>query len=168
MKLKLLILTVATFIAMQAVFAQSIEKQITVIRAEVTAINQAAKGYKKTVKDVEGISLEGTEATYFTSGKGLRKVVAKSYGETFNAVTELYFQGEELIFVYRKFNRYDTQIGMNPPPKVVSVKESRLYFAGGKMIRFLDGKKSVKNTTKFWSDSESEVNALSKTLKEAF
>ena len=168
MKTKLLILTIATFIAAQTIFAQSIEKQVVSIRAEVTAINKAAKGYKKTVKDVEGISLEGTEATYFVSGKGLRKIVAKSFGETFNAVTELYYQGEELIFVYRKFNRYDTQIGMNPPPKVVSVKETRFYYSSGKLIKFLDGKKTIKNTTKFWSDSESEINALSKTLKEAF
>lgn len=168
MKTKLLILIIATFIGTNTIFAQSIEKDIAWIRAEVTAINKRAKGYTKTVKDVEGISLEGTEAAYFSSGKGLRKVTAKSYGETFNATTELYYSGEELIFVYRKFNRYDTQIGMTPPPKVVSVKESRFYFSGGKLIKFLDGKKSVKKTTKFWDDSENEIRDLSDKLKEAF
>lgn len=168
MKTKLLILAVTIFIGIQTVFAQNVEKQVAQIRAEVTAITKNAKNYQKTTKDVEGISLEGTEATYFVSGKGLKKITAKSYGETYNATTELYYQGEELIFVYRKFNRYDTQIGLEKPVKVVSVKESRFYFANGKMIKFLNGKISVKKTAKSWSDSESEINSLANTLKEAF
>jgi hypothetical protein len=164
MKMKLLILFAATVLSVQIVFSQT-ENQVAFIRNEVAAINKNAKNYSKTTKDVEGISLEGTEATYYGSGKGLKKIVAKSYGETYNATTELYYSGEELIFVYRKFKRYDTQIGMKPPPKVVSVKESRFYFSNGKVIKFLNGKKDVKNTTKFWLDSESEIVEMEKKLK---
>ncbi len=94
MKLKLLILTIATFIGVQTIFAQSVERQIIAIRAEVTAINKNAKSYKKTTKDVEGVSLEGTEATYFVSGKGLRKITAKIYGESFRAILELYYRAK--------------------------------------------------------------------------
>lgn len=116
----------------QNIFSESVEKQIKAIRSETKLINKSETSYKKTVKDIEGVSLEGTVATYFKSGKESRKIVAKSYGETFNSVTEFYFHREELIFVYRKFNRYDTQIGMNPPPKVVTIKETRFYFSGKK------------------------------------
>ncbi len=166
MKTKLLILAIATFITTQSVFAQT-ENQVTAIRNEVNLINKNAKVYTKTKKEVEDISLEGTEATYFVSGRGLKKITAKSYGETFNATTELYYSGEELIFIYRKFNHYDTQIGLKKAPKVVSVKESRFYFSGGRLIKFLNGKINVKKTTKFWSDSESEMRAMSNKLKEA-
>jgi hypothetical protein len=164
MKTKYLIFIIAIIFSSNITFAQT-AKQVTAIRKDVELINKNAKSYTKTTKDVEGISLEGTEATYFTSGKGLKKITAKSYGETYNATTELYYSGEQLIFVYRKFNRYDTQIGLAKPPKVTSVKESRFYFTNGKLIKFLDGKKDVKNTTKYWLDSESEMLQLAEKLK---
>lgn len=164
MKTKYLILFIAVIFNLNTVLAQT-AKQIATIRKEVNLINKNAKSYTKTTKDIEGISLEGTEADYFVSGKGIKKITAKSYGETYNAVSEFYYSGEELIFVYRKFNSYDTQIGMNPPPKVVSVKEYRFYFAGGKLIKFINGKKIVKNTTKFWADSESETIQVANKLK---
>jgi hypothetical protein len=167
MKTKYLIFIIAIIFGSQTAFAQT-AKQVTAIRKDVESINKNAKSYTKTTKDVEGISLEGTEANYFADGKVLKKITAKSYGETYNFVTELYYSGEQLIFVYRKFNSYDTQIGMNPPPKVVSVKESRFYFAGGKLIKFINGKKDVKNTTKFWVDSESETIQMANKLKEEY
>jgi hypothetical protein len=164
MKTKFLILIVAVIFTINNATAQS-AAQIASIRNEVNAINNNAKKYAKNTKSVEGISIEGTEATYFGSGKGLKKINAKSYGETYNMTTELYYSGEELIFVYRKINSYDTQIGMNPSPKVVSVKESRFYFSNGKLIKFLNGKKDVKNTTKLWIDSEAEIIELEQKLK---
>lgn len=167
MKTKLLILTIATFIVAQTISAQSVEKQITAIRAEVTAINKAVKGYKKTVKDVEGISLEGTEATYFTSGKGLRKITAKMYGETFRATGEYYFQGEDLIFAYEKMSRYNGSIGMENL-KVVKVEESRMYFSGGKMIRYLLGKKQIKLGSTEFTEREYSTGETSDALKAAF
>jgi hypothetical protein len=163
MKTKYLFFIIAIIFSSQIAFAQT-AKQVTVIRNEVNVINKQAKTYTKTSKLVEGISLEGTEAIYFGSGKGLKKISAVSYGETYNATTEFYYSGEELIFVYRKFNRYDTQIGMNPPPKVISTKESRFYFTNGKLIKFLEGKKNIKNSA-YWLDSESEVLEIAEKLK---
>jgi hypothetical protein len=90
MKTKLLILIVATLISVQIVFSQT-ENRVAFIRNEVNLINKQVKKYTKTTKNVEGISLEGTEAIYFASGKGLKKIVAKSYGETYKATTELYY-----------------------------------------------------------------------------
>jgi hypothetical protein len=167
MKTKYLLFIIAIIFSSQIAFAQT-AKQVTAIRKDVELINKKAKNYTKTTKDIEGISLEGTEANYFADDKKLKKISAKSYGETYNATTEFYYSGEQLIFVYRKFNRYDTQIGMNPPPKVVSVKESRFYFANGKIIKFISDKKDVKNTTKFWEDSASEMVQLAEKLREEY
>jgi hypothetical protein len=150
-----------------AAFAQT-AKQVAGIRAEVAAINKAAKGYKKKTKDVDGVSLEGTQATYFTSGKGLKKITAKLYGETFNASAELYYQGEEVIFIYFKMNKYDTQIGMDPPPKVVRVEEERYYFAGGELVRVLKGKKEIKATDEEYTEMKAGILELEKGLKEAY
>ena len=85
---------------------------------------------------VEGVSLEGTEATFYTSTAGLKKIHAEMAGETFYAKADFYYSDRgELTFIYFRENRYDTQIGMTPPPKVVRVEEKRLYFKGGKMIK---------------------------------
>lgn len=168
MKTKLLILIIATFIATQTVFTQSVEKQVSAIRAEVAAINKNAKGYTKKTKDVADISLEGTEATFFTSGRGLHKITAKMYGETFQATGEYYFQGEELIFAYEKMSRYNGQIGMSKPVKVVKVEEKRLYFSNGKLIKLLVGKISVKSGSQQWEESEKDTLDLVKTFKDAF
>ena len=54
------------------------------------------------------------------------------YGETFRATAELYYSGEELIFAYQRLQRYDTHIAMKPPPKVVKIIETRVYYSGAK------------------------------------
>jgi hypothetical protein len=124
-----------TLIWTNSAYAQT-EKEIVKIRTEVAAINKGASKYKKATKDVEGISLEGTEATYFYSGKTLKKTTAKMYGETYNSTGEFYYQNGELIFAFVKRNQYDTQIGLEKPPKVVRTEEQRFYFrSDGELIR---------------------------------
>jgi hypothetical protein len=167
MKIKYLILIAVTLFAFQTAFAQT-NKQITLIRNEVSLINKSAKKYSKTTEMVEGISLEGTEATYFSSGKGLKKIVAESLGETYKATTEFYYSGEELIFAFQKFYRYDTQIGMNPPPKVVSTQERRVYFSNEKLVKYFDGKLNIKSDKLQLIDVEKEFLEMSVKLKEAF
>jgi hypothetical protein len=154
-------------IFVSSIFAQT-DKQITAIRAEVAAINKAAAKYTKKTKNVEEISLEGTEATYFVSGKGLKKVVAKIYGETYNSTGEFYYSGEDLIFAFIKFNKYDTQIGMNPPPKVVRTEDQRFYFTGGDLIRLLLGKKELLPNDERYDELKNGTIDTSKKLKEAY
>jgi hypothetical protein len=168
MKNKILVMAVAIFFLLPNIFAQNIEKQIVTIRTKVAAINKAAKSYRKKTKDVENISLEGAEAVYYISGKSLKKVVAKMYGETYNATGEFYYSGEELIFAFVKFNKYDTQIGVKPPPKVVTVEEQRLYFAGGELIRMLVGKSELKVDSERYAELKDEIIGISKKLQEAY
>ena len=106
---KIFLLTFLTLIFGSAVFAQ-IDQDIKAIRAEVATINKSAAKYTKKTRNVDGISLEGTEATYYVSGKGLKKISAKMYGETYNATVEIYYSGEEMIFAFMR--------GANIPEKL--------------------------------------------------
>lgn len=166
MKTKTFILIIVAFVSIQTSFAQT-EKQITAIRAEVTAINKNEKSYKKTTKDVEGISLEGTEATFYVSGKGLKKIVAKMYGETYRATIEFYYQGEDLIFAFKKTEKYNGSIGMKNL-KVASITEERLYFSDAKMIRYLLGKKNIKSDSVEFDETAYSMVEISDRLKAAY
>jgi hypothetical protein len=67
---------------------------------------------------------------------GLRKLVAKVYGEIGQAREEYYFWDDRLFFVLRVKLRYDKPFG-----KVVSKPEERFYFADDALIRWLDPRK---------------------------
>jgi hypothetical protein len=142
-----------------------VEKEIATIRADVNLINKNASRYDKKTKRFDDLSLEGSEATYFLSGRGLKKIVAKMYGETYRSTAELYYSGDELIFVFQRVERYDTQVGMNPPPKVARVEETRLYRSGGKTIRILSGKRQLKPGDIKFTEAEYQLYELSDELK---
>ncbi|MGI9055980.1 MAG: hypothetical protein ACR2F2_09290 [Pyrinomonadaceae bacterium] len=145
-----------------------VQKRVGQIRVEVNAINKDAGKYKKTTKSVEEISLEGTEATYFHSGKDLKKITAKMYGETYNATAELYYKNGELLFAFVKRNQYDTQIGMDTPPKVTGSEEQRFYFrSDGELIRLLVGKKELKSGDERYTDLKDEIINISGKLKDS-
>lgn len=167
MKIKLLIFTAAIFLVFPTVFAQG-AKEILSIAKQVNTINKNLKKYTKKKKDVDDISLEGTAATYYVSGKGLMKISAKMYGETYNAVGEFYYQGEEMIFAFLKLNKYDTQIGLEKPVKVVKVEEKRLYFSGGELIKLLIGKKQIRSSDERFAESKEEIVELANKLKAAY
>ena len=163
---KLLFLAVLVSAGSSGVIAQT-EKQITAIRADVKLIDKSSSKYTKKEKDVDDISLEGARATYFLSGKGLKKVVAKIYGETFRATAEIYYSGEEMIFAFQRLEKYDTHIATNPPPKVVKVIESRVYFSAGKAIRVIEDKKTYAPGDSEFRAVEEAINDLSPKLKAA-
>ena len=148
-------------------FAQT-GRQITAIRAEVAAINKSVKSYKKKVKDVDGVSLEGTQATYYTSNKGLKKITARMYGETFRATGELYYRGGELIFMYVRTNRYNGNIAMKPFPKIARVEEERYYFAGGELVRIVSGKRELKTSDERYAELKDSAMDISKSLRDAY
>ena len=167
MKAKIFILVVALLLGFESAPAQS-KKEIALIAKQVNTINKNLKKYTKKKKDVDDISLEGTEATYYVSGRGLMKISAKMYGETYNAVGEFYYQGEEMIFAFLRLNKYDTQIGLEKPVKVVKVEEKRLYFSGGKLIKLLIGKKQIQAGEEGFEESEDEIIGIEQSLKAAY
>jgi hypothetical protein len=64
-------------------------------------------------------------------------------------------------------NKYDTQIGMTPPPKVVRVEEERYYFSDGELIRLLAGKTEIKPGDEKYNEMKDGIMELEKGLKEA-
>lgn len=159
----------AVFVSITAgsAFGQT-EKSIAAIRHEVASINKNASKYDKKTLSVEGLSLEGSQATYFISGRGLKKITAKIYGETYRSTAELFYQGEDLIFAYRKLERYNTHIAADPPPKVSKVVETRVYFADSAAIRVLEGQRKLKKDDVFFNEAEMEIVELSDALKAAW
>lgn len=167
MKIKFSILPIVLLFSFQTIFAQT-EKRIAAIRAEVAAIEKGAAKYTKKTKNLEDISLEGTEATYLSSGGNLMKIASKMYGETFNSTGEFYYRDGQLIFAFLKHNKYDTQIGMDKPPKVVRSEEQRFYFANGKLIRLLVGKKELKSSDERYAELKDDIVDNSSKLKGSF
>lgn len=162
--IRTVIISLSVIVAGITAYGQT-EKQIAAIRADVNLINKSVAKYTTTKRDVADVSLEGAEATYYLSGKGLKKIVAKMYGETFRATAEIYFSGEEAIFAFQRLQKYDTHIAMTPPPKVVKVIESRVYLSGGKAIRVIEDKKIHAVTDSEFRAAEEAMNDLIAKLK---
>ncbi len=142
------------------------DKDVAIIRSDVLRTSKLLSTFKKTMKFVDDVSLEGTEATFYTSTAGLKKINAEMAGETYYAKADYYYSDRgELIFVYYVFNRYDTQIGMDPPPKVVNSEEKRLYFKDHKMIKRI----ITKTETSFPVDAYDEevILSLERTFRNA-
>lgn len=160
----LIAIVFVTFALSGAANAQT-EKEIAKIRAEVAAINKGAAKYKKTTKNVEDISLEGTEATFSSAGGNLKKITSKMYGETYNATGEFYYRNGQLIFAFLKHNQYDTQIGLGKTPKVVRAEQRRFYFAEGELIRLLVGKEELKSADERYAELRDSVADIAAKLK---
>ncbi len=162
----LILLIVVLGLSLTSTYAQT-EDFVKQIRKDVGKINSSIPKYEKETKLVEGISLEGTQATFYSSRYGLRKIEADMYGETFRANAAFYYKNSELIFAFFEMNRYDTQVGADPPPKVVKTVEKRFYFAGGKLAKLLIDKEAPKKSSEEWKESEKEILGLDKDLRNA-
>lgn len=167
MRLKILLLLMFVFAAQISIFAQT-EKEIVVVRAQVKAINDGSTKLKKVKKDVEGLSLEGAEATYFLSGTEIKKITATFYGETYKATTEIFYRDHAPIFIFNKLNKYDESINPKRSPKITSSEEQRIYFADGKTLKILIGKTELKTTDERFAEIESSLTGISQGLIKAY
>jgi len=163
----LLAVPLVVSIAVPAPGDDDLERQMALIRAHVTAVHDGAGALAATSVELEGMSLEGGEATCFSSGAQLVKVTARLYGETYNATWELFFAGDALVFAFGRTNRYDTQVGAEEPPTVASVEDRRLYFAGERMIRCLEGPEALAPETDAFLDLERSTLELAGALRRA-
>jgi hypothetical protein len=126
--------------------AGSVDEQVRTIRSRYDAVDRGLRRCKQVKRDLSGESTEGGELTAYFSDRSLRKLAAKFYGETGQALEEYYFWDERLFFVLRVESRYDRLLS----GKVKSRKEERFYFADGVLIRWLDpGKKEIPDGPEF-------------------
>lgn len=166
MKIRVFIILFAALIfGLQDVSAQT-AAQIAKIRAKVSVINKNMAKYKMVKRDVEGISLEGAEAKFYSSGAALKKTTVKIYGETYNAVAEIYYEDSKPIFIYEKRNKYDKPFNLSP--KVISVEETRTYYVDKQIVRMLIGKKEIKASNEMFEEKKKEFSDLADKLFAAF
>lgn len=144
----------------------AVEEKVKTIRAHYDEIEKGLNRCQQVKCDLPGESAEGGEVTGYFSGPSLRKIAAKFYGETGQALEEYYFWEDRLFFVLRVESRYD-----QPLSGVVKNKaEERFYFADETLIRWLDaGKKEVpagpefKSRGRDWLGRARKYSALVKT-----
>ncbi len=159
-------LLLLTFILAGSAFAQT-AKMVVEIRAEVASINKGTAKYKKTKKDVEGISLEGTEATFYRSGENLRKITAKMFGESVYADGEFYYRDGHLIFALLKRTMYSDALGSSRKRRVTSVEEQRYYFENDNLIRLLIGTKELNSKNQRYTQLNNELISTANQLRAA-
>lgn len=150
-----------------AVSAQSVAS-IRSINGKVASINKGVKKYKKVKKDVMGLSTEGGEATFYHDRSVLKKITAKIYGETFNTVGNLYFEKGQPLYYEMRENRYDTQISLNKPVKVVKVTSEKYYFSDGKLVRIYVGNKIIKKSSLRYTELKDAMMETAEALKAAY
>jgi hypothetical protein len=140
---------------------------IAAIREEANEIDRNLPAYDRQSKVVLGVSAEGASVDYYRDGEKLRKIAAKIYGERFNSDAEFYFNGDDLLFVHEEFNRYDTQIGMDPPAQVVSSEEKWLYFSAAELVALRIGEKDLSRSDAQWQETGSWIAELVRKLRAA-
>jgi hypothetical protein len=118
----------------------NVDEQVKTIRSRYDAVEKGLGGCKQVKRDLPGESAEGGELTAYFLDQSLRKLTAKFYGESGQALEEYYFWDGRLFFVLRVESHYDKPLSGN----VKNKSEERFYFADDALIRWLDpGKKEV-------------------------
>lgn len=95
-------------------------------------------------------STEGGTATIYKDDTGIRKIIARYYGETYQALREYYFKDNELFFLIEKTLHYNRPIYYGEAekkannddqsfnPLLSTLKEFRHYFSNGALIHQVD------------------------------
>ena len=124
-------------------FAQTQEPRILEIRNLYNKTQSELSTFNtKTIDDLENSS-EGGELTKYETKLGIRLIRTKYYGSIGKSITEYYYQNDQVYFVFKTDYQY------NAPPTQpeyddsrTEIAESRFYFEGPKLIRWItqDGK----------------------------
>lgn len=134
-----------TFQEADTAYNDYLNNKLKPIRENFKRINSISS-WKSVVKSNLDESSEGGEATFYYSNKGLEKIVARHFGETFQLLTEYYLLHGQLSFVFEKTYRYNrpfyydsTAMKKSNDSEVFDIKKSgiiedRSYFNKGKLI----------------------------------
>ena len=115
----------------------ALEEKIKAIRQRYAEVERELNQGRQVKRDLPGESAEGGELTGYFKETSLRKLAARFYGESGQALEEYYFWEGQLFFVLRTESRYT-----RPLSGVVKSKtEERFYFDGGQLIQWLGADK---------------------------
>lgn len=112
------------------------KESISSIRERYAAVNKNLSKYRVVKKELSGFSTEGGELVAYFDGAAVVKMAATHLGETGRSLEEFYYRDGELVFVFYRRETYDTPMS----GRVSKTAEERFYFAGGRLIRWLDSR----------------------------
>ena len=112
------------------------QESISSIRERYAAIQKNLAKYRVVKKELSGFSTEGGELVAYFDGASVVKMAVTHLGETGRSFEEFYYRGGELVFVFYRRETYDAPMS----GKVSKTEEERLYFADGRLIRWLDSR----------------------------
>jgi hypothetical protein len=127
-----------------------IKDRLDPIRANFKRINSITKWTRIKQKDIEGVSAEGGEATFYYQKKRLEKIIARHYGEMGQLLIEYYLFNGKLSFAFEKeyrYNRplfYDVKVMKENNDteafdfKKSEITEARYYFLNARLIHIID------------------------------
>lgn len=141
----------------------AVDEKVKAIRIRYDEVEKDLKRCTQVKRDLPGQSAEGGELTAYFSGPSLRKLVARFYGESGQALEEYYFWNERLFFVLRVDSHYDKPLSGVTKSK----SEERFYFADDVLIRWLDPAKkevsagrALQERGREWIDRAKKYSAL--------
>ena len=145
-----------------SLFAHSFEAASSVneIRQDVFRIRSSLSTCQKTKRTLLDISSEGAAVTAYSKGTIIQKIAVEALGETGKYLADFYFQNGQLIFSYVRVIDYGAHIMESQESKDFKAQlaeEERLYFANGKLIRWLKGKEQVLPSTPGYREKEQSV-----------
>jgi hypothetical protein len=160
------ILFISLFFLSNSIFASS-DSLVKTIRKKYAGINSIVPKCKKVKKDIWGESVEGGEVNGYYDGNDLKLAVVHLFGESYQIISEYYFDRGEIIFVYERVIHYncpfyiDSLAAKEMGSKIFfdfaksKVEEQRSYFYKGKMIRWINElKKDVPSTLEEYANKQ--------------
>ena len=114
------------------------QREIAAIR-KLYAATSSALDLTRTSIAANEFSTEGGKVTIYKDASGqVRRLTASFLGETGKGEFDYYLEGGKLRFLYERQDEYNHHIAEEGELKVVSYTEQRFYFAGDKLIEWLD------------------------------
>jgi len=143
----------------------------TTLRPNYQRISENKKWTWVEEKEAFDLTLEGAKLTYYYTDRGLEKIVAKLFGESFQEHIEYYFLDNRLSFIHSKTKRY-TKHFMDETfdsKKDFTPEERRWYIKDDTAIRALgnEGKplSATEKKTEYLGDEDNPRSEYSSYLK---
>jgi hypothetical protein len=132
-------------------------------RQVFTDVNQQLAKLKKTLLKAKRPDVAYTsEVAIWSDDTGVRKLETTDRDDSGDVITEYYYAGGQLMFVYQAVK------GFNDANKQITRHEERQYFQAGKMFKWLSGmdKSAIAPTAaEFISEAKTRLNASAFFLK---
>ena len=136
------------------------------IKSKFQKIHTKEKSYNKKVKEIDDISTEGAEATYYYNKGKLKLIKVDILGEMGREEQEYYFDNGKVFFIYTKEISYNAPMYVKAFSKKLSkTKTKRLYFINGHLAKLLvNGKEIAKNSASFRNEEKKSLHLVKKLL----